>query len=62
MKNPSQNSQCTGRDSKGAPLEYESRALPLDQWYSTFFDYVSPDIISLKFCTPKVVGAYQNSV
>jgi hypothetical protein len=29
---------------------------PLDQWYSTFFVRVPPDIISLQLCTPKVVG------
>jgi hypothetical protein len=28
----------------------------LNQWYSTFFVRVSPDIISLQLCTPKVVG------
>jgi hypothetical protein len=28
----------------------------LDQWYSTFFVRVPPDIISLQLCTPKVVG------
>jgi hypothetical protein len=28
----------------------------LDQWYSTFFFRVPPDIISLHLCTPKVVG------
>jgi hypothetical protein len=26
------------------------------QWYSTFFVRVPPDIISLRLCTPKVVG------
>jgi hypothetical protein len=26
----------------------------LDQWYSTFFLRVPPDIISLQLCTPKV--------
>jgi hypothetical protein len=29
---------------------------PLEQWYSTFFVRVPPDIISLQLCTPKVVG------
>jgi hypothetical protein len=29
----------------------------LEQWYSTFFVRVPPDIIYLQFCTPKVVGA-----
>jgi hypothetical protein len=29
---------------------------PLDQWYSTFFVRVPPDIISLQLCTPKFVG------
>jgi hypothetical protein len=28
----------------------------LEQWYSTFFVHVPPDIISLQLCTPKVVG------
>jgi hypothetical protein len=28
----------------------------IDQWYSTFFVREPPDIISLKLCTPKVVG------
>jgi hypothetical protein len=28
----------------------------LQQWYSTFFVRVPPDIISLQLCTPKVVG------
>jgi hypothetical protein len=28
----------------------------LVQWYSTFFVRISPDIISLQLCTPKVVG------
>jgi hypothetical protein len=28
----------------------------LDQWYSTFFVRLPPDIISLQLCTPKVVG------
>jgi hypothetical protein len=28
----------------------------LDQWYSTFFVRVPPDIIYLQLCTPKVVG------
>jgi hypothetical protein len=28
----------------------------LEQWYSTFFVRVPPDIISLQLCTPKVVG------
>jgi hypothetical protein len=28
----------------------------VDQWYSTFFVRVPPDIISLQLCTPKVVG------
>jgi hypothetical protein len=28
----------------------------LNQWYSTFFVRVPPDIISLQLCTPKVVG------
>jgi hypothetical protein len=33
-----------------------SVASVLDQWYSTFFVRVPPDIISLQLCTPKVVG------
>jgi hypothetical protein len=28
----------------------------IEQWYSTFFVRVPPDIISLQLCTPKVVG------
>jgi hypothetical protein len=28
----------------------------LEQWYSTFFVRVPPDIISFQLCTPKVVG------
>jgi hypothetical protein len=28
----------------------------LEQWYSTFFVRVPPDIISLQLCTPEVVG------
>jgi hypothetical protein len=28
----------------------------LEQWHSTFFVRVPPDIISLQLCTPKVVG------
>jgi hypothetical protein len=38
----------------------DDRTVPantLDQWYSTFFVRVPPDIISLQLCTPKVVGA-----
>jgi hypothetical protein len=31
-------------------------AVRLNQWYSTFFVRVPPDIISLQLCTPKVVG------
>jgi hypothetical protein len=27
----------------------------LDQWYSTFFVRVPPDIISLQLCTPKLL-------
>jgi hypothetical protein len=27
-----------------------------EQWYSTFFARVPPDIIYLQLCTPKVVG------
>jgi hypothetical protein len=30
--------------------------LTLEQWYSTFFVRVPPDIISLQLCTPRVVG------
>jgi hypothetical protein len=36
------------------PPVIEIRAL--DQWYSTFFVRVPPDIISLQLYTPKVVG------
>jgi hypothetical protein len=28
----------------------------VEQWYSTFFVRVPPDIISLQLCTPKVLG------
>jgi hypothetical protein len=28
----------------------------LEQWYSTFFVRVPPDIIFLQLCIPKVVG------
>jgi hypothetical protein len=28
----------------------------LEQWYSTFFDCLPPDIICLQLCTPKVAG------
>jgi hypothetical protein len=28
----------------------------LEEWYSTFFVRVPPDIISLQLCTPEVVG------
>jgi hypothetical protein len=28
----------------------------LVQWYSTFFVFVPPDIISLRLCTPTFVG------
>jgi hypothetical protein len=41
------------------PLTTQRRQIPpclLDQWYSTFFVRVPPDIISLQLCTPKVVG------
>jgi hypothetical protein len=31
----------------------------LDQWYSTFFVRVPPDVISLQLCTPNVVGVIQ---
>jgi hypothetical protein len=42
---------------KGPPQQiFQSR--PLDQWYSTLFVRVPPDIISLQLFTPKVVGAY----
>jgi hypothetical protein len=39
-------------------LEFLQNELPeqLEQWYSTFFVRVPPDIISLQLCTPKVVG------
>jgi hypothetical protein len=41
-----------------AILEFERSKIShtWDQWYSTFFVRVSPDIISLQLCTPKVVG------
>jgi hypothetical protein len=29
----------------------------IEQWYSTFFVCVPPDIISLQLCSPTVVGA-----
>jgi hypothetical protein len=35
---------------------YHPTLYSLDQWYSTFFVRVPPDIISLQLCTPKVVG------
>jgi hypothetical protein len=28
----------------------------LRQWYPTFFVRVPPEVVSLQFCTPKVVG------
>jgi hypothetical protein len=37
-------------------LEQSQSPTSLDQWYSTFFVRVPPDIISLQLCTPKVVG------
>jgi hypothetical protein len=27
-----------------------------EQWYLTLFVHVSPDVISLQLCTPKLVG------
>jgi hypothetical protein len=27
----------------------------LDQWYSTYFVRVPPDVISLQLCTPKII-------
>jgi hypothetical protein len=35
-------------------LKAQSEAL--DQWYSTFFVRVPPDIIFLQLCTPKAIG------
>jgi hypothetical protein len=35
---------------------FEVSTSSVDQWYSTFFVRVPPDIISLQHCTPKVVG------
>jgi hypothetical protein len=35
---------------------YSELSGTLEQWYSTFFVHVPPDIISLQLCTPKVVG------
>jgi hypothetical protein len=40
------------------PVDFQ-QTLPryaLDQWYSTFFVRVPPDVIILQLCTPKVVG------
>jgi hypothetical protein len=44
-----------------APLVLPPRLLspetrPLDQWYSTLFVHVPPDIMSLQFCTLKAFG------
>jgi hypothetical protein len=36
-------------------LQMDHNDNSLDQWYSTFFVRVPPDIISLQLCTPKVV-------
>jgi hypothetical protein len=38
------------------PATKRPQTYALDQWYSTFFVRVIPDIISLQLCTPKVVG------
>jgi hypothetical protein len=32
----------------------------LEQWHSTIFVNVLPDVISLQFCTPEVVGVYSS--
>jgi hypothetical protein len=34
----------------------DSKEICLEQWYSTFFVRVPPDVIFLQLCTPKVVG------
>jgi hypothetical protein len=31
------------------------KKVSLEQWYSTFFVRVPPDVVSLQLCTPKVV-------
>jgi hypothetical protein len=39
------------------------RPLAIEQWYSTFFVRVSPDVISLQFCTPQswcIIQVIQN--
>jgi hypothetical protein len=51
-----QDSWLPGRSSNRVPPDYKFRVLSLDQWYSTSFVRVPPDIISLQLCTPKVVG------
>jgi hypothetical protein len=30
----------------------------IEQWHSTFFVRLPPDVICLQLCTPKVIGAY----
>jgi hypothetical protein len=35
---------------------YQESVRGVDQWYSTFFVSVHPDVISFQICTPKVVG------
>jgi hypothetical protein len=46
-----QDLRCQMKGTVPAPTRY-----PLQQWYSTSFVGVPPDIISLQLCTPKVVG------
>jgi hypothetical protein len=43
-------------DSYHRYVVFYDRLCGLVQWYSTFFVCIPPNIISLLFCTPKVVG------
>jgi hypothetical protein len=43
-------------DRKDEMSERKDEKSDIEQWYSTFFVRVPPDIISLQLCTPKVVG------
>ena len=50
--------QRTSRQQRVWPFVMKSLdAHGLDQWYSTFFVRVTPDIISLQICSLKVAGA-----
>jgi hypothetical protein len=39
-----------------AVVSQRLRTIAVEQWYSTFFVHVPPDVISLQLYTPKVVS------